>query len=67
MEKTLNAKETPSIKNAPLLEKPKIVLSIEDAGKTVDAIKRGQTIAHVAMMVLTYAFILFLESLVNAA
>ncbi len=60
MEKTLNAKETPSIKNAPLLEKPKIVLSIEDAGKTVDAIKRGQTIAHVAMMVLTYAFILFL-------
>ena len=43
-----------------LVEKPKIVLSIEDAGKTVDAIKRSQKIGHIVMMVITYIFILFL-------
>ena len=59
MEKTATIEKT-SIKKAPLIEKPRISLSIEDAGKTVDAIKRSQTIAHILMMVLTYAFILFL-------
>lgn len=43
-----------------LVEKPKIVLSIEDSGKTVDAIKRSQKIGHIMMMTVTYAFILFL-------
>ena len=53
--KFLKKKEKPT-----LIEKPKIVLSIEDAGKTVDAIKRSQKIGHIVMMVITYAFILFL-------
>ena len=43
-----------------MLEKPAVVLSIQEAGKTVDAIKRSQRIGHIVMMVITYAFILFL-------
>ena len=58
MNKAATAKPAP-VKQT-WVEKPKIVLSIEDAGKTVDAIKRAQTIGHILMMVLTYAFILFL-------
>ena len=58
MSKAATAKPAP-VKQT-WVEKPKIVLSIEDAGKTVDAIKRAQTIGHILMMVLTYAFILFL-------
>ena len=53
--KLFKAEEKPA-----LVEKPKIVLSIEDSGKTVDAIKRSQKIGHIAMMTITYAFILFL-------
>lgn len=39
---------------------PNIVLSIEEAGQTVDAIKRGQKITSIITTVLTYAFILAL-------
>ena len=39
---------------------PNIVLSIEEAGQTVDAIKRGQRVASIVSTVLTYVFILAL-------
>lgn len=39
---------------------PNIVLSIDDAGKTVDSIKRGQRIASIITTIITYAFILAL-------
>lgn len=52
--------KTTAVENAPKLIKPKIVLSISDSGKTVDAIKRGQKISHVILMVITYIFILAL-------
>ena len=39
---------------------PNIVLSIDDAGKTVDSIKRGQKITSIITTIITYAFILAL-------
>ena len=41
-----------------------IVLSLEEAGKTVDAIKRTEKVSRIIMTVLTYAFILFLAIIV---
>ncbi len=41
-----------------------IVLSLEEAGKTVDAIKRGEKISRIVMTILTYIFILALALLV---
>ena len=41
-----------------------IVLSLEEAGKTVDAIKRTEKVSRIIMTVLTYAFILFLALIV---
>lgn len=41
-----------------------IVLSLEEAGKTVDAIKRTEKMSRIIMTVLTYAFILFLALIV---
>lgn len=59
MEKAIQNNTAKASKPA-LLEKPAVVLSIQEAGKTVDAIKRSQRIGHIVMMVITYAFILFL-------
>lgn len=39
---------------------PNIVLSIDEAGQTVDSIKRGQRIASIITTILTYVFILAL-------
>ena len=41
-----------------------IVLSLEEAGKTVDAIKRTEKITRIIMTILTYLFILFLAVIV---
>ena len=41
-----------------------IVLSLEEAGKTVDAIKRGEKISRIVMTIFTYIFILALALLV---
>ena len=41
-----------------------IVLSLEEAGKTVDAITRTEKVSRIIMTVLTYAFILFLALIV---
>ena len=41
-----------------------IVLSLEDAGKTVDAIKRGEKISRIVMTVLVYLFIIALALIV---
>ncbi len=41
-----------------------ITLSLEEAGKTVDAIKRAEKVSHVIMTVLTYIFILALALIV---
>lgn len=41
-----------------------IVLSLDEAGKTVDAIKRTENVTRVIMTILTYAFILFLALIV---
>lgn len=38
----------------------RIVLSIEEAGKTVDAIKAGEKVGHIISTILVYAFILAL-------
>lgn len=59
MEKAIQNNTAKASKPA-LLEKPAVVLSIQEAGKTVDAIKRSQRIGHIVMMAITYAFILFL-------
>lgn len=59
MEKAIQ-NNTAKARKPALLEKPAVVLSIQEAGKTVDAIKRSQRIGHIVMMVITYAFILFL-------
>ena len=59
MEKAIQNNTAKASKPA-LLEKPAVVLSIQEAGKTVDAIKRSQRIGHIVMMVITYAFVLFL-------
>ena len=39
---------------------PNIVLSIDEAGQTVDSIKRGQRIVSIITTILTYVFILAL-------
>ena len=39
---------------------PNLVLSIEESGRTVDSIKRSETIMKVISMIFTYAFILVL-------
>ncbi len=41
-----------------------IVLSLEEAGKTVDAIKRAEKVNHVIVTILTYIFILALALIV---
>ena len=41
-----------------------IVLSLEEAGKTVDAIKRGEKVSRIVMTIFTYIFILALALLV---
>lgn len=40
----------------------RIVLSIEEAGKTVDAIKAGEKVGRIFMTILTYIFILILAA-----
>ena len=41
-----------------------IVLSLEEAGKTVDAIKRAEKVSHIIMTIFTYIFILALALVV---
>ena len=41
-----------------------IVLSLEEAGKTVDAIKRAEKVSHILMTIVTYVFIIALALVV---
>jgi len=49
---------------SPKIDTSKIVLSINDAGKTVESIQRKEKIGHIASTVLTYIIIGFLALLV---
>jgi len=62
LEKNNSIKEYPNFKNIPVNDH--IVLSIEEASKTVDAIKSGEKVAKIVTTILTYLFIVALALLV---